>query len=290
MTETITVELGPVVLTVALHAGPRLLGYALPGGPQLFADLPDTVISHPAVGEYRLLGGHRLWRAPEDAAVTYVPDDDGVVVTPSDGGVDVVGPPDPEGVVKQITVRQRGDVTVVDHVLRNEGRDVVHTAPWAITQLAPGGTAVLPQPMGNADTDGLLPNRHVVWWPYSDPRAPELDEAVDALSVHASLRPSKFKLGQPNRRGWLAYEKDGQLFVKWAPVHRDADKYVDFDASVQCYRDERFLELETLGPLVTLEPGDEVRHRELWALFELGDQPAAAKLASLAAAPPEMEL
>jgi hypothetical protein len=32
------------------------------------------------------------------------------------------------------------------------------------------------------------------------------------------------------------------------------------------YVDDRFIELETLGPLVTLEPGATTTHREQWSL------------------------
>ena len=62
--ETQTIDLGPVEVSFAVNAGPRILGYARHGGPQLFASLPDDVIEHPAIGTYRFLGGHRLWRAP----------------------------------------------------------------------------------------------------------------------------------------------------------------------------------------------------------------------------------
>lgn len=283
-----TIDLGAVTLTVAVDAGPRILGYARPGGPQLFADLPDTMIVHPLIGEYRFLGGHRLWRAPEDPAVTYLRDDHGVAIRTLDAGVELSGPPDPDGVSKQLVVRQSGAATIVDHVLRNDGAASVVVAPWAITQLAPGGTAFLPQPIGNADPDGVLPNRHLVLWPYADPGAPEVTMRQDLIEVFASDRPSRFKAGWPNRRGWLCYELDGELFVKWARRHDDQLAFTDLGASAECYRDERFLELETLGPLATLAPGGEARHREVWTLIDLGDASASNVIAALPVEPPEM--
>lgn len=271
--------LGPVEVTVALAAGPRILGYARPGRRQLFAELPDVVIRRPDVGTFRFLGGHRLWRAPEEPAVTYQPDDHGVVVERRDGGVGLVGAPDRDGLVKTITVRQHGELTAVDHTLRNDGAAPVAVAPWAITQLVTGGTAILPQPA--ADPEGLLPDRQLVFWPYTDPAAPEVLLRRGDVRVHASFRPSRTKLGQANRRGWLAYHLEDQLFVKWAPLHDDGRPYVDLGSSVEVYRDERFCELESLGAHVTLAPGGEVAHREVWTLLDVPAQRLDAVLDAL---------
>jgi len=283
--ESTTVDFGPVAVTIATEAGPRILAYARHDGPHLFASLPDQAIEHPAVGTFRFLGGHRLWRAPEVPAITYAPDDDPVTITERDGGVEVVGSPDSESVTKIITVTQSGAFTIVDHELRNDGWTPVRCAPWAITQLAPGGTAYLPQAIGPLDEDGVLPNRNIVLWPYTDPSSPEITIRDEELTVHASDRVSKAKVGVSNRRGWIAYAHDGELFVKWSPLHRDGDLYNDFGASAQCYRDERFLELETLGPKVTVQPGKSTVHREIWTLSEVPQEELRDVLESLPSAP-----
>jgi len=250
---------------VALDAGPRILGFARRGGPQLFATLPDAVIDHPAVGPFRFLGGHRLWRAPEEPVVTYAPDDQPVWISELDGGLEVVGQPDSDGVTKTITAVASGDFLIVDHELRNEGPARVRCAPWAITQLAPGGTAHLPQARDAIDADGVLPNRTLVLWPYTDLADQSIRFTRSQVLVAGSGR--KAKIGLSNRRGWTAYHNDEELFVKWSPLHRDGDHYVDHGASVQCYRDDRFVELESLGPLAVLAPGEETSHREVWSLL-----------------------
>ncbi len=283
--ETMAIDLGPVSVTLAVNAGPRVLAYAREGRPSLFASLPEAVIEHPAIGTYRFLGGHRLWRAPEVPAVSYASDDAPVTITETDAGVEIVAPSDTDGVVKAIALSQHGDFTFVDHELRNEGWTPVRSAPWAITQLAPGGTAYLPQRRGPVDDDGVLPNRHLVLWPYTDLSSPEITVLRDLVTVEASERKAKSKIGVPNRRGWTAYACGDQVFVKWAALHRDGDVYVDFGASAQCYRDERFIELETLGPLVTLQPGKRAAHREVWALRDVPDGALADVLESLPSVP-----
>jgi hypothetical protein len=282
--ETQTIDLGPVAITVAVNAGPRILGYARHGGPQLFASLPDDVIEHPSIGTYRFLGGHRLWRAPEVPAVTYEPDDGSVDVRVGGDGIELVGPLGTDALVKAIAVTQSGEFTIVDHELRNEGWTPVRCAPWAITQLVPGGTAYLPQQRTPADEDGVLPNRHIALWPYTDVSAPEVTIGQEQVTVEASDRTSKSKVGLPNRLGWIAYALGNELFIKWSPLHRDGELYVDRGVSVECYRDERFIELETLGPLVTLQPGKRAVHREIWML---GAGAADAVPDILASLPPE---
>ncbi len=280
-----TVDLGPVSVTVARDAGPRILGYVRTGGPDLFARLPGAVIDHPAAGTFSFLGGHRLWRAPEVPAITYRPDDRPVSVERVPQGVRITGPAGPDAVVTVIDVRQEGELTVVDHLLRHEGERPVRCAAWAITQLAVGGEAVLPLGNRPADPDGVLPNRSVALWPYTDPAAPELEFRATELRVAGSGRPAKSKVGIQNRVGWLAYTLAGEVFVKWGPVHDDGQAYPDLGSSAECYRDERFVELETLGPLTDLRPGDQLAHREVWRLIPLDGAPLAEMLAALPADP-----
>jgi hypothetical protein len=280
------IDLGDVTVTVVLDAGPRILGYADRGGPQLFAALPGEVIDKP--GGFEFIGGHRLWRAPEIPAVTYRSDNDPVVVDRVDDGVRITGAPDADLITKTITLRQLGAMTVVDHTLLNQGIAPVRCAAWAITQLAPGGTAVLPQSLTPADVGGVLPNRAVVLWPYTDPSAPDIEFRSSELRIHASDTAEKSKIGQANRRGWTAYEQGDRLFVKWSPLHQDSRDYADLGASVECYRDQRFLELESLGPLTDLEPGETLHHREVWTLIRLEERPLDEVLASLPEQPAEM--
>jgi len=43
---------------------------------------------------------------------------------------------------------------------------------------------------------------------------------------------------------------------------------VDFGCNCECYCRDRFIELETIGPLVRLQPGESVTHVEEWELIE----------------------
>ncbi len=286
--QTEVIQLDGVEVIVVLDAGPRVLGYARRGGPQLFASLPGEVIDQPGGEAFSFVGGHRLWRAPEVPRLTYRSDRYPVAIDQLDRGVRLTGVPDVEGVAKTISLRQQGAVTVVDHTLLNAGRAPIRCAAWAITQLTPGGVAVLPQPLAPSDPDGVLPNRLIVLWPYTDPAAPEIALGASEVRVHASATRTRSKVGQPNRRGWMAYILGSEMFVKWSPLHDDALVYVDFGATIECYRDHRFLELESLSPLTELAPGAALHHREVWMLTELRGRSPQEVLASLPEQPAEM--
>jgi hypothetical protein len=92
-----------VQLAITTDRGPRIVFWGRPGGANLFAEAPDAVIPTPD-GPFHLLGGHRLWYAPEVLNRTYGPDNDPVAVDEGPGGLVFSGRADAAGIVKQIAV------------------------------------------------------------------------------------------------------------------------------------------------------------------------------------------
>jgi hypothetical protein len=106
--------------------------------------------------------------------------------------------------------------------------------------------------------------------------------------------PRPFKIGVENRRGWLAYWRSGEVFVKWSRTHRDDADYLDRGASAQVYRNDRFIELETLSPLTVLAPGERIEHREVWRLHRASGESVSGLTEALEriegeGPPPELE-
>lgn len=70
-----------------------------------------------------------------------------------------------------------------------------------------------------------------------------------------------------SRAGRIAYHYGDLTFVKrWAP--QPGRPHVDFGCNAEVYSGDRHVELETLGPLVRLEPGEGVEHVEEWEIIE----------------------
>ena len=259
---------GPRVV-VTTDVGPRILAIRLADGTGegLLASLPTLTIETPGQTPFRMVGGHRLWAAPEAPATTYLPDDDPPSV---ERATDSLAFSDLQatGLRKTLRVTPGPDSVVLDHVLANEGTEPMRVAPWAITMLTPGGEAWLPRFMGRSDPGGFQANGSLVLWPYtrfSDARLVPADPITRVLAIAGS--EGRIKIGLQGRPGWAAYRRGDALLVKrfaWL----EGETYPDLDASLQCYSCGDFIELETLGPLRRLQPGEAVTHEERWSLFK----------------------
>ena len=91
--------------------------------------------------------------------------------------------------------------------------------------------------------------------------------SMDKMAISA---PTPCKIGLSGQAGWIAYRRGGTVLVKRATYHEGAT-YPDFGASLQCYSGGDFIEIETLGPLVSLAPGASVDHRETWTLHAVDE-------------------
>lgn len=237
--------------------GPRLIGlYAKGMEGNLFAETPDIHWNTPH-GEFHLRGGHRLWTAPEDSFYT-CPEDQLTVVTEQErvmlrGGVDAAG------LEKDISFRLDRNRVALAHRVTWHGQEPIELAPWGITQMRLGGTAILPL----ATSGGLQPNRNLVFWPYSQVNDPRLTLHDDLILLHGRASALAFKIGNYNPHGWIACMWENVLFVKRFSVE-SAHKYPDLGCNVEAYVRDVCLELESLGPLTRLQPGESVTHEETW--------------------------
>ncbi|MFH1524521.1 MAG: hypothetical protein ABIF04_06120 [Chloroflexota bacterium] len=255
-------------------AGPRIVGLSYRGSPNLLADVHDMKWDTPN-GEYFILGGHRLWISPEIPEKTNIPDKTGAQARIIPDGVELVGASEPgSGVRKSVRLILDGKQAIVKlaHTIVNENPVPITLAPWAITMLALGGTVLLPQPVGKADEHGLLNNRLLALWPYTRINDPRLTLRDDFILLDATPSLPPVKLGYANTMGWLAYWRDDILFRKSFDLHPGAT-YPDGGCNAETYCGDRFVELESLGPLATLAPGEATSLAETWELFSTLEVP-----------------
>lgn len=266
---------GFIHIKALVTAGPRILHLSTSGGPNLLAMLTPNEKRATPYGDYYFMGGHRLWHAPEALPRTYIPDTDGLVCEELPDGLRLHRPTEAgTGISKTMDIHLvpgRAAATLV-HSLKNDGLWEVELAPWALTTFKLGGTAILPQPVGNSDPDGLLHNRLLAIWPYTRINEPRLVLRDDFILIKATSSLPPLKIGYANPRGWLGYYIDGVLFRMTFDVTPGAT-YPDGGCNTESYCDARAIELETLGPLVRLAPGASVTFNETWELFPSIEQP-----------------
>ena len=269
------------LLTLWLSAdfGPRVLGLSYEGGENILAVLPDAKLQAARGEEYSLRGGHRLWYGPERPETTYIPDDQAPQVREIEGGLEFIQEVDqPTGIQKSWQIKLDPDAARVeiDHKLKNCGTAPFELAPWAVTMLRPGGIGLLPLQLEEDDDLGLWPNRELVFWPYTDIGSKHLDMHNRGVFVAADMPEGALKIGAPNPLGYLAYRQNEMLFVK-ETHYQQGKNYLDRGASHQIYCSPTVIELETLGPLTALGPGEIVNHVEVWQVYSKGSWPENIK-------------
>jgi hypothetical protein len=247
----------------------RIMGLIPTGKSNLFVQLPENASAETPYGTYYFRGGHRLWHAPEAMPRTYIPDAE-VKVTELPNGILLEAPTEvAAGIRKQIKLQFASDKPslTLTHTLINDGMWTVELAPWAISQFRLGGTVILPMPVGNSDAAGLLHNRQISIWPYTrmnDPRVKWDDEYI-VFKADALMPP--FKIGYFNQHGWIAYWLDGVLFRKTFEVKAGLP-HPDNNCNAEMYCNDKFVELETVAPLVRLAPGELIDHIETWDVLD----------------------
>jgi hypothetical protein len=252
-------------------AGPRIVGLSYRGSPNLLADVHDIAWDTPN-GKYFPLGGHRLWTSPELPEKTYLPDAAGLQVRELAESLELTwtGPELQKEV--RIELDAKRPVVRLVHTITNTGTKTVEFAPWVITMFRLGGVVLLPQPVGNVDPHGLLNNRLLALWPYTRINDPRLVLRDDFILIHATPKLPPIKLGYASTAGWLAYWRDGILFRKSFDLHPGAI-YPDGGCNAESYCNDRFVELESLGPLATMGTGTTTLLSETWELYPNLDVP-----------------
>jgi hypothetical protein len=256
---------GTVDLVVTTDVGPRVVRYGLIGGDNMLCEVRDEdgITGGDA---WHSFGGHRLWHSPEASPRTYQADNAPVPFEEGEGFIHLKPALEAAtGIQKELDVLldPAGTGVTVTHRLTNQGLWPVRLAVWAITVMAPGGVEIIPQ--RRVDT-GLLPDRCVALWPYArmdDARVHWGDRFV-VIHQDPTAKPP-FKLGVTNEAGWSAYFNRHSAFVKrfsFVP----GETYPDFGVNYESYTTNFMLEMETLSPLRTLQPGEAMKHVESWQL------------------------
>jgi hypothetical protein len=274
----IWVSNGQIKVAITTQRGPRAIFFGWQNGQNLFAELPDVTI--PSVnGPYYLLGGHRLWHSPEWSARTYWPETQTILVEERADGAKVTLPADGGGIEKTMDFAMSSDkpIVTVTHTLSNNGLWPVELAPWAITQCQLGGIVLLPQPVAPADPDGLLANKRYSFWPYTDFADGRIVLGREMTLLHAKAAPPT-KLGYRNHAGWAGYWLDDTLYTKSFDPQLNAT-HPDYGCNTECYCNDRFVEVETLGPLALLQPTASVTHVETWQLRANIQKPESESIA-----------
>lgn len=258
---------GEVELIVTSDVGPRIIRYGFEGGQNFFVELEED-LGKTGGDNWRLYGGSRLWVGPEDPVYSYGADNDPVQVEISGNRLTAQAPVEHTGVQKAIAVElsDEGSAVRVVYTLANRTIWPLRIATWVLTMMAPGGAGITTLPPRGTHPEVLAPTNPLVVFAFTnmaDPRWTWLEKYIVLRQDPQNADPEKIGLFNPATRG--AYLLNGELFVKKFAASPE-EEYPDMGASYETFTNERFLEIETLGPLRTLQPGESIDHVEEWSL------------------------
>jgi hypothetical protein len=260
---------GEVEAVVTSDVGPRVMRYGFAGGQNFFKEFEES-LGKSGEPSWQLRGGHRIWAAPEDPVRTYAPDNGPVRVEIRDGVLEATEPVEEStGLEKQLAIEMApaGTRVTVRHRIRNAGSGPLTLAPWALSMMAPGGAGIHGFPPRGTHPEMLAPTNPLVMWAFTnlaDQRWRLLERYM--VLLQDPNNPAPQKLGSFHPRTWAGYLLNGELFIKRCQAPGDPKQYPDLGCSFEAFTNAAMLELETLGPLETLPPGESLTHVEHWTL------------------------
>lgn len=252
-----------------LDIGPRIIRFGFIGEQNEFKEYAEQVGKRGG-DEWRIYGGHRLWHAPEATPRAYAPDNSPIQFATLADGFRLTQPIEvTTGIAKEIELhldRNAARARVI-HRLTNHNLWAVEFAPWALSVMTTGGTAIIPLPRRGAHPQDLQPANRLVLWHYtdmSDPRWTWGNQYVLLRQDENASCPQKLGASVPS--GWCAHARANHLFVKRVAFDATAT-YPDLGCSIETFTNREMLELETLGALTRVVPGMTIEHVETWELF-----------------------
>lgn len=275
---TYRISNGLIDARIVTDIGPRIMDVRPAGGATLLY-VRESEAGKSGETEWMQRGGWRLWVSPERKDTTYALDNSLCQAEIIDETtLRVTGPPQPAaGIQKGVDVTLvpgERRLRIVSHV-KNVSDHALTYAAWSLPVLRPGGRAFVPLDVG--PLTAFDATRRYILWSYTkfdDPRYHFGDRLIEidhtrvkaTAPTHVGRRDDESKVGADSGQGWAAYLLDGTLFLKRFP-HDPKGQYPDGGATIEVYSSHEFLELENLGPLTTIAPGEEIVLPEDWWLF-----------------------
>jgi hypothetical protein len=248
-----------IELIVPTDSGPGILHFGFVGQKNEFKNIQGFSFF-----------AHRLSHAPEMHPRSHIPDTDPITFKQHDTFIRLTKPTEATtGIQKEmdIPISPVKDHISITHRLYNRSPWPVELAPWAISNMMPGGKAIIPLPPRQPSSlKNLLPTSLLAIWEYSDISDSRLKIEHNFIVLRQDKNAAgPLKIGVMDSDGWIAYW-NGNLFVKTFDYKKGAS-YPDFGCSVEVYSAKENLELETLAPFKILQPGESVEYVEQWFLF-----------------------
>lgn len=275
----LSISNGTIEAYVTIDRGPRIIRFGFVGEQNImcsnrkcFTPKSDDVFTD-FFGEgkcWENLGGHRIWLSPEAYPQTYYPDNDPVKYEITENGAIFTPCAEVEiDVQKQLEISMSDDSADMKVTMRvkNIGLADQEFAIWGLSVSEKGGTVIIPM---NQNDTGLLANRTVAVWPYTDMSDSRIYWGKKYVTVKQDENAAgPLKLGFDLNDGTVYYCLGEDIFKKsYETLHLSGAVYPDGGCSFETYTNCDMIEVESLGELKSVAPGEVSEHTENWSLIK----------------------
>lgn len=263
---------------VTIDVGPRIIRFGYVGGQNIMCDNRNASAPRKDkefedfFGEgkqWEILGGHRIWTSPESYPHSYYPDLQPVKYEITDCGATFTPNAETEnGMQKQLEIKMDPDDANMYVTMRvtNIASKPQEFSIWGLTVSATGGTLIIP--MNDNDT-GLLANRNISVWPYTNLADSRLRFGNHYVTLRQDTNTSQaLKLGFDLNKAEAYYCLGEDIFRKAYETYHPREKYPDNNCSFETYTCATFIEVESLSPLKKVQSGETVSLTEHWSLHK----------------------
>ncbi len=263
----VEIKSGDLRAYVTLDIGPRIIGLEHDSTSEnLFFVKPETAGELGGEG-YRSYGGHRLLIGPELFGHVNEADNESVLIE-DDGWISTRV--SPLGWQKSLRISPVVEGFLVEHRGKNVFATPKSVCPWTLTVVKSSGISFTPSQPFISHPVGIEAASSLVLWPYTDLSDPRYQFCSDGIGLRcengAALTATKYGLWVPQcKAGYLT--DTGYLFTKeWVQQVEPGIDWPDRGVNYEAFTRPGMLELESLGPMVTLEVGDSCIFKETWTL------------------------
>lgn len=254
---------GVMQIGVALDFGIRVVHLSCVDCDNLFYEQPtDLSDGFTTPGGWKLYGGHRLWLAPESDD-SYFPDNSPVDYCVNGDEITFLQELDPLLQVRKslsLHAEPDGSMRVIQKI-ENVSNQSVAGAAWGVNTLDAGGTACVS--FANDNSSEFNPTRVLSLWSDTSLGDPRIRFEKDQLVATHMPTEDYFKIGLYSNPGCVTFYNKGQKFVltfESKPYHA----YPDNGCNFELYMCKQFMELESLGEIKEMIPGQCAVHEEVW--------------------------
>lgn len=274
--KVVAITNGVIEAYVTVDIGPRIIRFGYVGGQNIMNDnrsdfgWKNDDAYHAFFGENRhweSFGGYRVWVTPEGYPETYTPDDRPVTFTVNPDSVVFNALPDDEvGILKTVTIKMDPDDAnmTVNATVKNISGKEKEFAVWVISVCAAGGNLIIPM---NTNDTGLLHNRAISVWPYTDLSDSRLRFGKKYVVVSQDVNATTpAKLGFDLNDGTVHYVLGDDVFTKRYNAKHGELPYPDGDCSFETYTNNVMIEVESLSDIKKVPNGGSNEITEFWSL------------------------